>query len=173
MNGKLQEKDVTSLVVSNCGWYSVSWVLWDRKCLLHLYRRVLLYLMLFCSGACIEDRGVFVSFFCLSVHQHVPHRYDLKLSHPRPEGGEYFLSGALVFCERFCPRMKADTGTKLVRVHHDHMILNYLYFWLKKAGETRRVLLFFCFFLCSTLQRPLSLFSYCIYWVWCWYIYIL
>lgn len=38
-----------------------------------------------------------------------------------------------------------------------------------EAGETRGVIYFLVFFLCSTLQQPLSLFSYCNYWVWCWY----
>lgn len=139
-----------------------------------------LYLTLFCLRACILWRGwwfLWVSlllcvialcgmFFIAPV---------LKLSCKKPWTRQVFLPGTDVFCERLFSALwrKLTRGAKLVSVlSWSHNKAYWIICTSDLAGEMRRFL-FFSFFLCSTLQQPLSLFSYCIYWVWCWYEHII
>ena len=121
-----------------------------------------LYLTLFSSRACKMFRGSWFLWVSLSHHHslwHVIRSLNLK-----PKQGKYFLHVVILWEFIFCPLKKADMGTKLVSVwswSHNKA------YWVictfsTEAEERWEKVIFFCFCLCSTLQQPLSLFSYCI-----------
>lgn len=135
----------------------------------------LLYLTLFSSRACKNCEGdCFCESLCLSVYHHslwhILHSPGFKPDWTRQI---FFTRHCCILWEFiFCPLMKADTGTKLVSVLimvTQWSLLSSLYFWLG-GWRDEKGYIFFSFFLCSTLQQPLSIiFLLYIYWVWCWY----
>lgn len=141
------------------------------KCMLHLYRCVLsIPRIVFLESMCIVKRILFLFllwFLCASlcVSSLFVACSSENLSCPSAEARRVFFTWhcCILWEFIFCPLMKADTGTKLVSVwswSHNKAYWIICTFYVE-GGEKRRVI-FFSFFLCSTLQRPLSLFSYCI-----------
>lgn len=99
-------------------------------------------------------------------HHSLWHVSFMSLSRQKaPERGEYFLPGTIVYCESLFSALLRKLTRALNLSVFDHGHTNKAYWIIStfylEGGEMRRVI-FFSFFLCSTLQQSLSLFSYCI-----------
>lgn len=86
----------------------------------------------------------------------------------------FFFYQTLLYCVRvfiFCPLMKADAGALNLSVfQYDHTIKLIEGFLLSTQRLERWEGFYFLISLYAAhCSKPLSLFSYCIYGVWCWY----